>query len=217
MIGIGERVGGVNDQIMGMLSGGGRKTATEVRTSTSFGINRLKTISEWASCVGVDPLSQMMIQNTQQYYDMELKLKIAGDLTRTAGLGFLTVTPELINQSPGGVEGIMAAYDFVPVDGTLPIDRFAQVELWQRLMTEGVQIPQIAMGFDWAGIFVNVAQLAGLKNITQFKVEVTPDSMLQAQAQQGNSIPLGSAPKGPNLRSASPGPGSFPVGLQGAA
>src|SRR5690606_26811432 len=46
MYGVGERTVGVNDQIMGMLATGGRKTATEVRTSTSFGVNRLKTVSE---------------------------------------------------------------------------------------------------------------------------------------------------------------------------
>src|SRR5688572_19297866 len=47
MQGIGERVIGINDQILGSLAGGGRKTATEVRTSTSFGVNRLKTTSEY--------------------------------------------------------------------------------------------------------------------------------------------------------------------------
>lgn len=187
MLGIGERVGGVNDQIMGMLSTGGRKTATEVRTSTSFGINRLKTLAEFCSMCGFDPLSMQLVANSQQYFDMEMKLKVAGDLAMNAGPGFLMVSPDMI---AGG-------FGFLPVDGTLPIDRFAQVELWERMMQSAVAIPQIGMGYDWQGIFTWIAQLAGLKNINQFKVQITPDQQLMMQAQQGNSVPLGGAPKPP--------------------
>lgn len=187
MIGIGERIGGVNDQIMGMLNtGGGRKTATEVRTSTSFGINRLKTTAEFASACGFDPLSQIIVSNSQQYYDMELQFKIAGDQMANAGPGFLMVRPE----------DIVGFYNFVPVDGTLPIDRQGQVALWERLMQTGFSVPQIGMGYDWQGIFQWVAQLAGLKNISQFKVQIQPDAMLAAQAQAGNSVPMGGKPAG---------------------
>ena len=191
MFGIGERAGGVNDQIMGMLSGGGRKTATEVRTSTSFGINRLKTTAEFASACGFDPLSQMIVQNSQQYFDMELKLRIAGDLALSAGQGFLQVTPDTI----------IGNYDFVPVDGTLPIDRQGQVALWQTMMREAAAIPQIGMQYDWGGIFQWVAQLAGLKNITQFKIQVQPDMLLAQQAAAGNVVPM----KGGGLDGKAPG------------
>jgi hypothetical protein len=199
MIGIGERTGGVNDQIMGMLSTGGRKTATEVRTSTSLGINRLKTSAEFASTCGFDPLSVMMVQNTQQYYDMELKFKIAGDLLMNAGQSFIMVRPE----------NIAGGFDFVPVDGSLPIDRMAQVQLWEQLMSTGMTNAQIGMGYDWAGIFQWVAQLAGLKNITQFKVQVLPPGM----GAPPGSIPL--TPSGPGsatkrANGSSPGAQSAP-------
>lgn len=184
MFGIGERVGGVNDQIMGMLDTGGRKTATEVRTSTSFGINRLKTQAEFASACGWDPLSQMLVQNSQQYYDMDLKFKIAGDLLMDAGQGFIQVDHKLI---AGG-------FQFIPVDGTLPIDRNAQVQLWQGMMQAWG--PMIGQSYDLGGIFSWVAKLAGLKNISQFKIQVMPDQMLAAQAAAGNSIPLGGQPNG---------------------
>lgn len=186
MMGIGERVGGVNDQIMGMLNGGGRKTATEVRTSTSFGINRLKTVAEYASATGFDPLSQMILQNSQQYYDMDMKFRIAGDLALGAGPGFIQVTPDLIAGS----------YGFVPVDGTLPIDRNAQVQLWQQLFQSILTVPQIGMQYDLGGIFQWVAQLAGLKNISQFRIQVVPDELMGQQAQAGNVVPMG-APQQP--------------------
>ena len=57
MLGIGERTFGVNDQIMGSLNTGStRKTATEVRTTTGFGVNRQKTITEWMSAQSASPL-----------------------------------------------------------------------------------------------------------------------------------------------------------------
>jgi len=185
MFGIGERTVGINDQIMGMINGGGRKTATEIRTSTTFGVNRLKTIAEWFSAVGFDPYSQMMVQNTQQYYTGEQQYKVAGDLLLNAGKTFMTVTPD----------SIAGFYDYVPVDGTLPIDRFAQTNLWKELMAQSQRMPQLAMGYDWVGIFEWVAQLAGLKNISQFKVQIAPDALLQQQAAAGNVVPL--PPGGP--------------------
>lgn len=180
MMQIGERISGVNDQIMGMMDTGGRRTATEVRTSTSMGVNRLKTLAEFASASGVDPVSKMMVQNSQQYFDMELKLRIAGDLLQSAG-------PSFINVNPMTVSGF---YDFVPVDGTIPIDRFAQVNLWKELLQAVLAVPAIGIQYDLAGIFQWVAQLAGLRNITRFRVQVQPDAMLQMMMQQGNSVPL---------------------------
>lgn len=202
MFGIGERVGGVNDQIMGMLDTGGRKTATEVRTSTSFGVNRLKTQAEFASACGWDPLSQMLVQNSQQYYDMDLKFKIAGDLMMDAGQGFIQVTPDLI---AGG-------YQFVPIDGTLPIDRNAQVQLWQQMIQTMIPLQGApGMQYDIGGIFSWVAKLAGLKNISQFKIQVVPDGV-----QPPGSIPMGGQPNG-SAPGAQSNPGYSGAALAGAA
>jgi hypothetical protein len=204
MFGIGERTVGINDQIMGMLNTGGRKTATEVRTSTSFGVNRLKTISEFASASGFDSLAQMLIQNTQQYYDQEQKFKIAGDLLSTAGQNVLMVNPEMI----------IGNYDYVPVDGTLPIDRYAQSTMWMQMMSQVRQMPEIMMQYDMGKMFTWVAQLAGLKNIQQFKIQVTPDQILQAQMQAGNVVPMGGRQGGqkklPPPGATSPEPGQVP-------
>jgi hypothetical protein len=173
-----QRTVGVTDNIMGMVNSGGRKTATEVRTSTSFGMNRLKTFTEYNSSMAWSPLSQMMLQNTQQYYDEAKMFKIAGDLMR-GDPTFLTVNPD----------DIMGFYDFVPVDGTMPIDRFAQANLWKEILMGLAQAPQIASQYDVGGIFSWMAQLAGLKNITQFKI--APDQAVQQMAQAGNIVPTG--------------------------
>lgn len=191
MMGLGERITGVNDQIMGALqTGTARKTATEVRTTTSFGVNRQKTITEYMSATGFAPHAQKLVQNSQQFYDARAKLRRVGSFALEAGAQFLEVSPE----------DIQGFYDLVPVDGTLPVDRMAQANLWKEIMA-GIRMmpPQVAMSYDWSRIFAWTAQLAGLRNINQFKVQVVPDQMLQGQAAAGNVIPmrppLGGAPQ----------------------
>lgn len=197
MLGIGERTVGINDQIMGMLNAGGRKTATEVRTSTSFGVNRLKSISEFFSASGFDSMAQLLIANSQQYYDTPTKFKIAGELAGNA--------KKVVMVAPEDVAG---SYDFVPVDGTLPIDRYQQMNMWTQMMGQIRQFPELAMGYDWGKIFEYVAQIGGLKNISQFRIQVAPDALLAAQAGAGNSVAIkggGAKPTPPGATSPEPG------------
>jgi hypothetical protein len=178
-----QRVLGVNDNVMGMVNTGGRKTATEVRSSTSFSVNRLKTTCEWFSATGFAPLAQKLVQSSQQLYDMGRKMKIVGDLGQMA--------PQFAMVTSDSIAGF---YDYVPVDGTLPVDRFAQANLWQMLMGQARNFPQIMQGVDMVKLFGWVANLAGLKNFNQFKLQVVPDAMAMGQAQAGNVVPLRGGP-----------------------
>ena len=163
-----QRVTGVNDNVMGMVDPGGRKTATEIRTSSSFSVNRLKTQAEWSSAVAWGPMAQVMVQNTQQFYQDEQTFRIAGNL-REDQHPFLEVTPDLIQ----------GFFDFVPVDGTLPVDRYAQAMLWQQLFETLSANEQLAGQFDMVQIFLHIANLAGAKNADQFKLEVRSDEELR--------------------------------------
>lgn len=179
--GLGQEAVGVNEQIMGSLANrGGRKSATEIRTASTFGVNRLKTGSEYFSAMGWAPLSQMMLQNSQQFYDDDKKFKLVGDLALEAGPQFLDVTPDIIT----------GFWDYVPVDGTLPVDRFAQANLWKELLTGIIKIPEISQQYDIARIFGWVAQLAGLKNINQFKVQQMSQEGIEQEVKKGNLVPL---------------------------
>lgn len=181
MAGMLQRVTGVNDSLMGMTNQGGRQTATEVRTSSTFGVNRLKTTSEWFSATGFTDLSYMLVANSQQLYDTTQKVRIAGDMWNYQGARrHLDVTPDQI----------AGAWDFVPVDGTLPIDRFAQVNMWTQLLGQMANSPQVMQSFDLGRIFSWIAQLGGLKNINQFKIEADSPEALQQQAQAGNVVPI---------------------------
>ena len=178
---MGQKAIGISEQIMGALRTTGRKTATEIRTSSTFGINRLKTNAEYFSAMGWAPMASMMVQNSQQYYDGDKQFKIVGDLLQEAGQEFMQVTPE----------DIAGFYDYISIDGTLPIDRLAQASLWKDLFAQMRQMPEITAQYDTGRIFAWVAQLAGLKNISQFKIQLGSDESLQQQAAAGNVVELG--------------------------
>lgn len=192
IVGMLQRVTGVNDSIMGMLNQSGRKTATEVRTSSTFGVNRLKTNAEFFSCTGFSDISQIILQQTQQFMDTPKKLRLAGDMWQQPGAeSQLMVRPE----------DIQGFYDFVPVDGTLPVDRFALVNMWGQLLQQMANAPQVLQSYDMGKIFAYIAQLGGLKNIQNFKVQLGDPAQLQQQATAGNVIPIGGS--GGNPRAAS--------------
>ena len=188
-----QRVSGVNDNQMGLVNAT-RKTATEVRSSTNMGINRLKVNAEYGSAMGWAPLATVLVQNSQQEYTSERQLKIVGDLMQ-GDPQFLAVTRD----------DIQGFFDFVPVDGTLPVDRFAQATLWKEILTGLVKFPQLAQQYDIGGIFAWVAQLAGLKNISQFKLkpQVVPDATALDEAAKGNLTPIaGTGPTDGGVRQA---------------
>lgn len=183
-----QRVSGVNDSIMGLQGQGGRKTATEVRTSSTFGINRLKTVAEWFSVTGVSDMAQTLLQTTQQHYSGQQMMRLAGDFFMHPG------SERQLNVSPGNIQGF---FDFSPVDGTLPVDRFAQVSMWTNLLQQMATNPQVMAEYDLGRIFAWIAQLGGLKNIHRFKIQIQEPEDLIQQAQAGNVVPIG-GPRGPN-------------------
>jgi hypothetical protein len=176
-----QMIPGINDALMGMMHGGGRKTAAEVRTSSSFGVNRLKMNVEYFAATGFRTYAQTMIQSTQQLYDGEKQFKIAGNMI--GGQKFIEVTPESIS----------GFYDYVPVDGTMPIDRDAQAGLFKELlMGLGKMPPQIVGQWDFGKILEHIMHLQGVRNTDQFKAQmnVMPNQQIQNGAAKGNLVPL---------------------------
>lgn len=173
-----QRGSGIADGIMGMLAPGGRKSATESRIAAQGAANRLKTLSEYMGAQGWLPFSQYLIANSQQFYQADMKLKIAGSAAGTQS--FIQVNPETI----------AGAYDYIPVDGNMPIDRFAQAQLYQELMLGLAQNPMLAQQFDFVRMATYIAKLFGMKSVDEFRVQTVPNQQLEAEVQAGNAVPL---------------------------
>lgn len=173
-----QKLVGANDTMMGSTESS-RNTATEVRSAMGHAQSRSKTTAEWFSATGFSSLAQNMIQTTQQLYSSTQKYRIVGDLA-LYGKKYIEVTPD----------SITGFYDYVPVDGNAPIDRFAQANLWQQLFMGMAQYPGVLQEYNVAGIFAYVAQLAGCKNINQFRINVMSDEQIMQQVQRGNMAPI---------------------------
>jgi hypothetical protein len=78
-------------------------------------------------------------------------------------------------------------------DGTLPIDRVALLEVWKEIFIAIAQSPQLSSTFDIVKVFEYTAELGGARNIDDFKLQMTPDQQVLAQAQAGNIVPAGQA------------------------
>jgi hypothetical protein len=182
-----QRVDGVNDSVLGLIQGSGRKTATEVRQGSTFAVSRLKTKAEFLSAMGLEPLAAVALQNTQQYYSQDMMFRIAGNLAVGAE-PFVQVD----------AESIAGFFDFVPMDGSLPLDKFALANLWRQLFIDAAKLPPelgIGQQLDFMAIFDHTAKLMGAVDIDQFRVQAQPNEQVAAQAQAGNLVPI--SPGGP--------------------
>jgi hypothetical protein len=175
-----QRVSSVVDNVMGVVNTSGRKTATEVRSSTGFSVSRLKTPVEYNSALGLNPLALMMLSNTQQLMENPRKFAIAGN-TLEAAEKFLLAGPA----------EIAGDYNFVPVDGTMPVDRLAQATLWKETLAQMAKSPAIAMSWDINGMLAHAMKLAGERNIDRFRINQNSPQAIQQGVQAGNLIPVG--------------------------
>lgn len=176
-----QRASGVVDNLMGLVNQGGRKTATEVRNATGMATNRLKTVAEYNSALGWAPLIQFMIQTTQQLFDDELQLRTAGNTLKSG---------QTITVNPDSIAGF---FDFVPIDGSMPIDRLAQANFWKELLSVVAGSEQMAATWDVGAMVGHVMMLQGERNIERFRIQpqLAPPGSLQDAAQAGNVVPIG--------------------------
>lgn len=175
-----QRLTGVNDSVMGMVNSG-RRSATEIRTSTSMAVNRLKTQCEYYSAMGFGPHTSRAIKTSQQMLQGRPGrfYRMVGNQAEGAGQ-FLMVGPD----------DIAGQYDYLPVDGTMPIDRSAQATVFTQMLQQMAQIPPVAQAYDWVKLFGYAAQMQGVRNLQQFKVQVVPDAQAAAGAAAGNLVPM---------------------------
>lgn len=175
---IGDVLSAVNDNLRGIQDSGGRKTATEVRTSNEAGASRLAMRARFISAQGMIPLATQMSLNIQQYMSMEVYLEIVGAKGMQAPV---PITPQMV----------AGDYTFPVSDGTLPIDKTALLGVWKEIWLGIMGNPLLSQQYDGGKIFEYMAELGGAKNISQFKVSLAPDQQVQQGVESGNVVPLG--------------------------
>lgn len=201
---VGELIHGITGNLAGVTEGD-RATATEKRIAANSAITRLRTVAEYNSALGWSPLAQVMVSNIQQNYDLNMKFRIAGNNLQGAN--------RVIQPNPEELGGF---FDFVPVDGTAPIDRLAQANFWKEFTGMIVQSELLAGQFDLAGLVLHIMKLQGERNVERFRLQSTPDGALQQQVQAGNVVPVNGGANGPGANGRGPGNGTGVSGVAGA-
>lgn len=160
---------GATDNVRGLQDAGGRKTATEIRTSSEAATSRLAAKGKVYSAMAFTDLAQTWSLNAQSNLTDEFEFKVLGQEGRANSF---RLTPE-------SIQG-----DFVyPIhDGTLPVDKLGLLDVWKELYLAVSQDPQLRQSYDMLDMFDWIAQLGGAQNIKQFRVNVVP------QTQQMNAL-----------------------------
>lgn len=197
MMRLGDSLSSITDNIRGLQDSGGRKTATEVRTSGEAAASRLASHARLISAQGIVDLTEQLTINNQQFLEQEFYLSLVG----MEGLSKPINIPEAFyDKDRQGVlispEMLVGDFHFPIHDGTLPIDRVAMLDVWKEIFLAVAGDQQLRSEFSVPGIFKHIAELGGAKNLDQFKVNITP-------LPPGAEPPSGSVP----LAGASPTPG----------
>src|SRR5215471_5443554 len=181
---MGDILAAVNDNLRGIQEEGGRKTATEVRTSGEAGASRLAARARYISAQGMTDLAEMMALNIQQNMTQEFYLKIVGQ-------------KGMENPISIGPQDIAGDFWFPVSDGTLPMDRAALMETWKEIWMAISSNPMLSQQYDQGKIFDYLAELGGARNIDSFKLAPASPEVINAGIQSGNLAPLGPGGAGP--------------------
>jgi len=189
-----DTITGVNDNMRGIQTAGGRRSATEARMAMQNGASRLSQMAIRVSAQGLQPLANQQIMNIQQFMPDKMWVETTGD----DGTPMATqITPEMI----------VGQFNYQVSDGTLPYDKAALLDTWKEIMFGIAKDPELRQGYSLPEIFRYVAELGGAKNIDSFKRQQPAPTangnpfMTGAAAEPnagGNMVPFASAmPAGP--------------------
>lgn len=205
---IGDTVSAVSENIRGTQRPGGRKTATEVRVSGEAALSRLGTLASLISAQSLTDLQEQMVLNIQQYQTLPVYLKLLGREAMSL------IQPQ----------DLSGEFIFPVHDGTLPLDRAAMVDVWEKVFGAMQKDPQLRAMYSLPRIFEHTAEMAGAVNISSFRTNVMPDPSQQPGMVPMNQVPDalprpgGGRPQRPQLRGrGTPGSGTptIPMPLRG--
>ena len=180
---MGDLLTAVNDNLRGVQDFGGRKTATEVRTSAEAGTSRLAAKARIISAQAIVDLTAQMSLNIQQNLDDEFYLSMVG---QTGAAESVRISPEML----------VGDFHYPIHDGTLPLDKVALLDAWKELLQAVAQDPVLRQSYSLTKIFEYIAELGGAKNIHQFRLQpqMMPDDQLQNMMNAGAAAPMGPVP-----------------------
>ena len=182
MMRMGDSLSAITDNLRGLQHSGGRKTATEVRTSGEAAASRLAALAKRYSSQSIVDLTEQMVLNNQQFLTEEFYIDVVGEAGQEAPV---RISPEMV----------VGDFYFPVHDGTLPLDRVALLDVWKEIFIAVSQDQELRNTFSVTKIFEHIAELGGARNIDAFKLNlgVADDEAVDKQVQAGNMVPISEA------------------------
>lgn len=186
-----QRATGINDNFMGMQLPTAR-TATEVNNFTRLGEVRFRMAARLAFCMGLRPLAEQMISNTQHFMSVERFLRVTDKLAQELGVEFADVQGKLVRVQPADLAG---QFDISVPDLGSGFSNYTKAQDMKDILVAMMQNPQMAQvsGIDINKLLAQYFWLIGMKNAYEItkpmQVQVLPDQQIAAQAQAGNLVP----------------------------
>lgn len=181
---------GASDNLRGIQDQGGRKSATEVRTSFEAAGSRLAAKARVYSAMAMVVLAEHQASNYQQFLSLDQEFRVLGREGQEAS----------VRINPEEIDGDF----FFPIhDGTLPLDRVATLDVWRQVW-EGINSDptgRMQQEYNSPAIFRFMAQLAGAQNIDEFmngptptgrpgQTAIAPDEAIARGVEAGNLVPV---------------------------
>lgn len=171
---------GATDNVRGLQDAGGRKTATEIRTSSEAATSRLASKGKLYSSMALTGLAQQQTLNYQALLSQEMELAVLG---KDAQMNSVRITPD----------SIQGDFYFPVHDGTMPMDKIGLLDVWKEIFMAVLQDPELRTHYDVTAMFDWIAQLGGAQNISSFKLNVVSQDAQAAALGSGQGIPLEAA------------------------
>ncbi len=172
------KISAATENFMGVVNQGGRKTATEVRTSNTLAGSRIEKVALVIGHQGYIPLTRGLVNGIQDNLSIGLYYR---DFVQSDGTNQIQITPDQIKDGH---------FSYPPVDPTIPVDRQAIAQTWGQLIGIVGQSPALAQTYDVGKMINEWAELGGIKNLDTFRVQAQVGQTTQGDAngQSGSTI-----------------------------
>jgi hypothetical protein len=200
LMGLGERLTGVNESMQGIMKKSGERTsATEAKNSFRSSTSRVQKSAKIISMQCHQDIRRMFAYNIQQLMSKDQILRVTGNwqerLLDEYGQGSEEAGQQSMQVTPEDFSGLDINFDIVDYDSASPgeEDREGWVNLVQPLLPNPMALQ--SLGINGRRVFLHIARQLGARDAADFvlrppRVRVAPDEEVVRQAERGNAIPI---------------------------
>lgn len=162
---IADMITGMNDNVRGMPNSGGRKSATEVRTTVQQSGGRQSVNAMRASSQALGSMGKMMVMNNVQFLDESFEQELydnGGNPNEKISL-----------------QDFASPFTFPVHDGMMPLDKVGLLQQWAGLFQTIAGDQELRQGYDMDAMFKQLALFSGVQDVGTFRRKEEPAPVAQ--------------------------------------